>query len=391
MAVFKSLRNPYNGTALVIEDPCPGSTTLYIQNEGFDKNSLTPLFDVGLNLNRDRGQISYYDALGTNSSGFGTTQLHGVTGSSTVPSITNGAYNSVTAGTLEETFLTGVLLLNGETTTVRSRTYNTVNTIRSNLDISPFVSMDPDRRFCKPMQYFTDGEKNVVWGMYHINYGSSSRNVGDMARYIYKINTNPFDFVNTPPLLNSYVGTPTNQNAQYQFWPAYRNPVTNNLIWAGQGSTISAASYLTPTSQRGITSGYWASPTPTWTSPATSYTLNYSSQFLGVSRIDSTAIFLNTYGTTDNTITVYKFVDANNVNLTLYSSPGTVPGVEGSSAGGAKGINFGGTVVKYASSTFAESDTVTGWYQPYFILMVSTFLSTINGIDNLIVLQEAEL
>ena len=63
MAVFKSLRNPFNGTALVIEDPCPGSTTLYIQNEGFDKNSLTPLHDVGLNLNATRGQISYYDVV----------------------------------------------------------------------------------------------------------------------------------------------------------------------------------------------------------------------------------------------------------------------------------------------------------------------------------------
>ena len=74
MAVFKSLRNPYNGTALVIEDPCPGSSTMYIQNEGFDKNSLTPLHDVGLNLNATRGQISWYDVLGTNSSGFGVTQ-----------------------------------------------------------------------------------------------------------------------------------------------------------------------------------------------------------------------------------------------------------------------------------------------------------------------------
>lgn len=366
MAVFKSLRNPFNGTALVIEDPCPGSTTLYIQNEGFDKNSLTPLHDVGLNLNATRGQISYYDVFSTNSSGFGTTQLHAVTGSTTVPSITNGSYNSVTAGTQETTFLNGILILNGETTTVRARFNNTVNSINNNLDTSPFVSMDPDRRVCKPIQYFTDGEKNAVWGMYHINFSTGTRSSGDNARYFYKLNTNSFDFVNNPPLKNDVITTPTGQNAQYQLWPAYRNPVTNNLIWVGQASTISTTNYLVPASLRGISSGYWASPTPTWTSPTTSYAVSYTSQFLGVSRVDSTAIFLNADGVTDNTIAVYKYVDANNVNITLYSSPGTVPGVEGSSAGGAKGITFGGHVAKYASSTFAESDTVTGWYQPYF-------------------------
>ena len=365
MAVFKSLRNPYNGTALVIEDPCPGSSTMYIQNEGFDKNSLTPLHDVGLNLNATRGQISWYDVLGTNSSGFGVTQLHALTSSTTVPSVAHVSYVG-TAATQETTFLNGILILNGETTTVRARLYNTVDSINNNLDTSPFISMDPDRRFCKPIQYFTDGEKNVVWGIYHINFSSSTRSAGDQPKYIYKINTDPFNFVSTPPQRNEGLTTPTGQVGQYQIWPAYRNPVTNNLIWAGQGSAIQTTNYLVPYSQRGISSGYWASPTPTWTSPTTSYSLNTTSQLLGISKIDSTAIFLNTDGATDNTIAVYKFIDANNVNTTLYSSPGTAPGAEGSSAGGAKGVSFGGWIAKYASSTFAESDTVTGWYQPYF-------------------------
>lgn len=363
MAVFKSLRNPYNATALVIEDPCPGSSTIYIQNEGFDKSSLTPLHDVGLNLNATRGQISFYD-YSQNNSGFGATQLHGLAASLTAPSVTPAIYQA--AATIEETFLTGVLILNGETTTVRSRIYNSVDSSRNNLDTSPFISMDPDRRFCKPIQYFTDGEKNAVWGISHINFQTSTRAAGDQPKYIYKINTDPFNFVNTPPQKNEGLATPTGQLGQYQIWPAYRNPVTNNLIWAGQGSAPSTTNYLVPYSQRGISSGYWAAPAPTWTSPTTSYSSSYTSQFLGVSKIDSTAIFLNSDGLTDNTIAVYKYVDATNVNTTLYSSPGTVPGVEGSSAGGARGTNFGGRIAKYASSTFAESNTVTGWYQPYF-------------------------
>ena len=356
MAIIKIIRNPNYGTAAVYEDPVPNSPYIFFQHDAYDKNTLAPQFDTAMNWNT-LGYVSYYDTVGgVNHSGFGFNPLFGTSrGDSGASTIATYWYP-----------LTGTLQLNGEVTHVRQQIFNTNNDYRNNLDIAPFASMDDSRKI-KPMNYFTDGTYNTVVGVAHLNQATNDQSV-NTAKYWIKTNTNSIDLVNsqyvqTNKLLNTFQSVSGWPNGGYQLWPVYRNPSSGNLVWAGQGNYWSSGPYV-PAGIRGISSNPAFGGTPTFASPSGSSGTQASSQFVGVSTVDGYAIYLQNNTTTDYNQTFYKFNDSANSNTALNTFT-AAPGVAGTSQGGNRDANYGGYMVKYASKTFSESGTVTGFYLPF--------------------------
>ena len=355
MAIIKTIRTPTAGTAAVYEDPVPNSPYIFFQHDAYNKTSLAPQFDTAMNWNT-QGYVSFNDAVnGTNHSGFGFNPLHGVNRSSAGAStIWTYAYP-----------LTGTLQLNGEVTHVRQQIFNTNNDYRNNLDIAPFASMDDSRKI-KPMNYFTDGTYNTVIGVAHLNQATNDQTY-NTVKYWIKANTSSADLVissvTTNTVLGAYQSTAGWPNGGYQLWPVYRNPSSGNLVWAGQGNYWSGGPYV-PAAIRGISSSPAFGGTPTFASPSGSGTTQASSQFVGVSVNDGYAIYLQNNTTTDYNQTFYKFNDSNNSNTALDTFT-AAPGIAGTSQGGNRAASYGGYMSKYASKTFSESGTVTGFYLPF--------------------------
>ena len=369
MAIIKTIKNAYWATAILYEDPVPGATNMFIQHDAYDKTTLAPQFDVAMNWNTLGTYSNNEPSTGINVSGFGWSTNTINTASATLPSVAavGGIGN---AG--NDTFLTGVLQLNGEVTHVRHKVFNVpAGDYRQNLDIAPFASMDSTRR-PKATNYFTDGTNNVVMGVLHNNGNGATSPTAYYVRYWLKINTNSADLVNSnfvnantfvPILLGGLTGN-------YQIWPLYRNPATNNIVWGGQTAIFTTPNVIGPYSMRGLIQGPAWSPVPTFIAPATSTLLSYSSQFVGVSSADGYAIFLENSALNDYTQNFYKLVDTatQTVTNTVLTSVSTVPVAAGSSAGGGasgRGLSFGGNLPKYASSTFAETGSVSGFYLPF--------------------------
>ena len=368
MAIIKTIKNAYWATAILYEDPVPGATNMFIQHDAYDKTTLAPQFDVAMNWNTLGTYSNNSPADGINTSGFGWT-TNTINISPTLPSVAavGGILN---AG--NDTFLTGVLQLNGEVTHVRHKAFAVAaGDYRQNLDIAPFVSMDSTRR-PKPTNYFTDGTNNVVMGVLHNNGNGATSPTAYYVRYWLKINTNSADLVNSnfvnantfvPILLGGLTGN-------YQIWPLYRNPTTNNIVWGGQTAIYTTPNVIGPYSMRGLIQGPAFSPAPTFIAPATSTLLSHSSQFVGISSADGYAIFLENSALNDYTQNFYKLVDTatQTVTNTVLTAVSTVPVAAGSSAGGVptgRGLTFGGNLPKYASSTFAETGSVSGFYLPF--------------------------
>ena len=362
MAIIKTNRTPYFATAALYEDPVPNSPYIFFQHDAYDKTTLAPQFDVGMNWNT-LGKISYYaEAEGTNHSGFGYTMTN-ITYNTTTGTAGN-FYSQAAQGTVFWP-LTGIFMLNGETTHVRHYIFNTLQDYRNSLDISPFATMDPTRRV-KATSYWTDGVNNVVWGVAHHNASNAARALSDYPKYWLKVNTSSQDLVNGQYVnQNTQMSTVLGGANQYQMWPIYRNPTTGNLVWTGQPALFSSSTMLTPYSMRGVSSGNAFVPTPTFTAPATSTTASYTSQFVGVG-VDGYAIYLNNDSVTDYNQGFYKFNDLTNTNSILNTFT-TIPSPGASSVGGNRALTFSGNVPKYASSTFTDPTTATnkGFYVPY--------------------------
>ena len=364
MAIIKTIKNAYWATAILYEDPVPGATNMFIQHDAYDKTTLAPQFDVAMNWNTLGTYSNYSLGDGINTSGFGYS-TNTVNASATLPSVIPNGFGA--AGS--DLFLTGVLQLNGEATHVRHKVFGVVaGDYRQNLDIAPFVSMDSTRR-PKATNYFTDGTNNVVMGVAHGNGNGATAPAAYYVRYWLKINTNSEDLVGSnyvnantfvPILLGGLTGN-------YQIWPLYRNPTTNNIIWGGQTAIYTTPNVIAPYSMRGLIQGPAFSPAPTFIAPVTSTLLNNSSQFVGVSSADGYAIFLQNSSENDYTQNFYKLVDTatQTVTNTVLTSVTAVPTAAGTSSGGNRALTFGGNLPKYASSTFAETGSVSGFYLPY--------------------------
>jgi hypothetical protein len=307
MAIIKTIRN-YVDVSLVFEDPQPGSDNFFIQTDAFSKTTLNPIINGGIIYTTNGSVISNtfgYSGVGQNSSVY--TWRVG-----------------------------GILQLNGEVTHVRqnpkdylgtTNVFGVIDRPESNIDVAPFISMDTNYRV-KPSSYFTDGINNMVISCYNYSVSSYSGALAynnHITPYVLKINTTPSDLLNSGFMTQKGDGTggTTVASGYANFgslalvnsgggaWPIYRNPSTNNLVWA------STHWYNYPGAMMG---GSWKpafSSAPTIQAPSTGYNVNYSGQFLGVSKVDGYTLYFHNAYQFDYNHFIYKYNDNSNTYSTL--------------------------------------------------------------------------
>ena len=313
MALLRTIKHPYNAHA-VLEDPVPGSNKLYFQYDAYNKETLTPLFDVGVNHN----------TAGTGITGFGFS----------LPRPTEGQ--------------AGGLLLDGTTVWVNHALSGTSNNNQQlNLDTENFIAMDPDRPI-RNVRYDTDGSLSALWLSY--------------ARFTNTFETNyAFRFNPTTDCSDSLPRVVTNSGANVTIWPVYLNPTTKNLVCISYQSSGT----VYPGWSHGYRFTNYFTATPAASQHAT-VGQNRSNQFLGVSSADQRALFFQTQIDTDYGHHIVKYNDSDNTSTVQFTNI-SAPSAGGTSAGGNRGTNFGQQIAKFASSTFPDpiSPGNTAFYVPY--------------------------
>jgi len=333
MAIIRTAKYAVQVPALT-EDPYPNSGKLYFQNEAFSSANLSVFFDKTIQWN------------------------------STGSTLTTFGYSSTVSGTATEA-LGGVLQLKGEVTFVRHQIFNTRDDYRNNIDQAPWASMDPARPIIQT-RYDTDGVNNQVLITYNQFTNSAA---SAMITYYRRVNVGT----------DSSVGYPiqsTTNSTSYTGFPVYRNPSTNNMLFV---MNYHVTGY-TPGSTTGahFPSMFSAAVPTLVTATGVQQSGQLTVQFVGVSSVDGSGIFINNQLNNDNTQTIYKYNDAatpTNVTLASFTAVPTADGRTGGSAGGARTTPTGGTFQpKFASRTFTDPNAIlsgapagqTGFYIPYF-------------------------
>ena len=353
MAVIKTIRNPVDTNSL-FEDPIPGSNYLYFQNDAYSKDTLAPLYDIGMVYTTNGSVIN-------NTFGFS-----GV---------------GQTGGTYDRR-IGGILQLNGETTHVRHNLFNTVNDVRNTLDISPFVSMDTTYKV-KPVQYFTDGNNNLVISSFNytdLTVSAALQYAGSYVHFWTKLNTNAKDLATsgyvtskqnasttqaTQPATSFAYWAMVNANYGTNAWPVYRNPATNNLVWIAQayyGTTYGCAAVI------GASQINAFNATPNSQAPSSGVNLDFSGQMVGVSKLDFNTIQIHHSVTSDGVNNIYKYQDGSNSYSTLNTFT-TPPYPAGSGGTGTYNLS---TSTNMAALNFS---TATWW----FAFTATNYVSTFSG------------
>jgi hypothetical protein len=140
MAIIKNNKSSMQIHA-VFEDPRPSGNRIFMWSEAFKKDSLDYVIAGGINHNTAKTSLS------------------------------NWGYPSLSYGT--EVRWTGVLLLSGET--VHCLHVSTVNNDRANtLDMSMFLSMDPDKPV-RNHRHIVNGSDSAVLSLYnHFQYNNAN-------------------------------------------------------------------------------------------------------------------------------------------------------------------------------------------------------------------------
>jgi hypothetical protein len=354
MAVIKNIRNAIDLNSL-FEDPTPGSNYLYFQSDAYTKDTLAPLYDIGMTYTSNGSIIN-------NTFGYS-----GVSQAGTIP---------------YDYRIGGILQLNGETTHVRHNLFKTADDYRNNLDISPFVSMDTNYRV-KPVQYFTDGTNNVVISSFNYNNGTvvtTSAVLGHFAAYWIKLNTNAKDLYTSGYVTNkqntsgqqgtqpaasfAYYASANNNQYGTNAWPVYRNPASNNVVWIAQAYYGS----YTPGAVIGASQVTAFSASPTMQGPASGVNQNYSGQMVGVSKLDFNTINIHHAILADGSNNIYKYQDSSNSYTTLNTF--SFPTSAGSGSTGTYNLSTATIMagLNFTTATWVFSFTATNF--------VSTFTGT---------------
>lgn len=321
----------------VYEDPRPSSARIYINDQGFTKNTLAAVVDSHIS----------HSVSGTTLTDFG------------YPSVNAQAIGGT--GTDTTTITTGALFLSGEVTHVQHQFVGT-DSQRCNMDLTPFISMDPNRRAKNHRwEYDTATGNNNIVTHYQDFYSSQSY----WWEYRYNV-SGEIDSAGSRP-----TGSTASVNSYRNLWAVYRNPTTNNLIYIG--GYFNSATRNVPGSPNAIalTNIFSASPTFNAGIDPTSQGMTWATQFIGVSALDSRAIYLVNNFTTDYNLVIYKYTDFNNTNTTLTTGATAINGAvsaSGTNGGGDRAATFGGYSGKYASSTFSDPTSAgnLGFFVPYF-------------------------
>jgi len=315
VAILRTVKHPYQ-TATVIEDPTPGSRYIFFQNDAYNKETLTPLFDIATNHNSAGGAI---DGIGRSSP-------------ATADDIQSGSW-------------TTALFLNGPTVDIQHNITSN-NTWRITVDPQLMASMDPNRPI-RQMRYDSNGITSLLAFFWNKPWGQG-------YHFIFRIN--PADLASSAPFIYSAF-------QQYQMnYPVYYNPSTANMVCLHQPGA--GTNFYSHTARHGFRIRNYLSAGQVFEGHSTTAN-NKSQQFIGVAT-DGRALFLWTDYTGDYDHQVIKYSDSDNTSTLLFNNS-TAPTAAGTSAGGNRSTNFGGNIPKYASTTFTDpnNSSIRGWYIPY--------------------------
>lgn len=310
MAIIRTNKNTTD-TAAVVEDPTPGQNKLYFWHDGYDFNTLSPLFDQGIN-----NSIS-----GITVEGLGRTRIFSDT-----------SFNS------------GYLFLPNDVTCV-SALVSSVNTVQANIDPAPFISLDPDRQ-PRNIRYDSFGGNSILY-MNWVNTSVGSGQTISTARF-------------NPRSLQDLPFRRTHLTTGYQSYPIYLNTSTGNMVLAtatfttNSPSTVYGARITTYFSQTHAFSNVTAVSQRT-------------GEFLGVDNGGRAIFFLNS-STLDYDHLFVRYLDVDNT-ATVLATINQSPAAGGTSAGGNRGTNFGNNFPKHSSKTFPDPSDANNinraWYTPY--------------------------
>jgi hypothetical protein len=297
----------------MFEDPIPSSDKLFFQKEAYAKQDLKHFFDKTISFN----------TAGTSFSNFG--------------------YSDPTTASM----LGGIMQLANSVTHVRHFILNTQNNYQNNLDISPFVSMDPTVRI-QPNMYFTDGTQRCVLSYYHWHNGSTWR-----THFLRKVlSPAEVDISDINPDNNTYWGD------DYTVFPLFRGETSNHVVAICYNHT---SDYAVGAEQGARLTNCFSTTAPTLS--RVGYVANRTCQFLGKG-LSSQAIFMHNNVADDVNQLFYRYNDTTNTTTTL-NTFNTNPSAAGTSAGGAR--TQGGSLPKFASKTFTDPNNASlkGFYLPY--------------------------
>lgn len=308
MAIIRTNKNTID-TAAVTEDPTPGQSKLYFWHDGYDFNTLSPLFDQGINHFPGGNLIE----------GFGRTR------------------------SIADNMNSGHLFLPNDVTTVDTR-ISTVNTANASLDVAPFISLDPDRQ-PRNIRYDSLGNNSILY----MNW------VGPNAANGRTISAARFNARSLQDL--AFRRTDSSTLSSY---PIYFNPGTGNMILATSVRTTDS-----PSTFYGARITTYMSQTHTFSN--VTGVSQRSGEFLGVDGGGRALFFLNS-ASTDYDHLIVRYLDVDNT-ATVLATINAVPSAGGTSAGGNRGTNFGNNFPKHSSKTFpdpADANNVNrAWYTPY--------------------------
>ncbi len=318
-----------------------------MQLDAYDKNTLAPLFDKGVN----------HSTAGNSILGFGTSLANNYTNGSRM-------FRLGVTGNVTDVQILGTA----------------INNSSANIDPAPFLSMDSTRPIRK-VRYDTDSVNSMVsmWNPRINRQETSTRadSQGDAFFTSACLRLNPTDIGSSLPVQNVDYTVYANDNFTQRrlaplFYPVYLNPTTGNLVCIPFATTSDIGTtggnqmdQRTP----GTTYGYrltgYFTTNPTFESQGNSI-LNTVSQFLGVDS-GGRVLFFQTGVVNDYTHNVIRYTDSNNTAAVL-STNTAAPTATGTSAGGNRGTSYGQQMPKYSSTTFTDPTTANtkAWYTPYF-------------------------
>jgi hypothetical protein len=320
---------------VITEDPTPGANLLFLQNECYDTNTLTHYFNK---------TISYFPPGTGYATAMGTGNLQ------------NNA---------DPWYITGGLLLAGEVTHCKHVLFNSNNDYRNVLDQSPFSSMDPTNRV-KHIRYDAFGGGSHLTAITELQ-GSA---VGGHYNWVYhKGNV----FSTTTDMSTGFPQMAQTQATGYRGRMVALNTYTGNIILCADSNTTGYTPgawqgfcYTTSTLGGGVTY-------PVIYPLSVGQVQNFSNQFVGFSQLTGQAIMMHNSISNDYTQNFYRYNDNNQANtvitLNAYSAiPAGTTSTGGTSWGGDRASQNGNLLPKFASSTFAPSNTAStqAFYLPYF-------------------------
>lgn len=314
----------------VFEDPRPTANTIYFFGDGYNKETLAPVFDQHLLMDPDNGP---YQTYGLNNS--------------------TDSYESAGAP--------GFSMAVTKLATHVIHSAQTGNDSRLNLDYTYAMSMDPSNpSTC--LKHWTDGTSDLVtWvaptpdSHYLEVYWSSMPETREMS----EVNPTRSHWMQSRD-------TNYGEYSRIHGW-FYRDPNTDYLSglfnrWAGQ--------YRDPRSHNSPSFGITRFNTfPSYSSLSTlNYKEYYMAQYIGASDVDGKPMYLFNDRRVDYRQNIYRHNTSDNTETTLHSFSST-PLASGSNYGGARDTSSGiKSQAKVSSQTF-DDPTSSGnkcWYTPYF-------------------------